>query len=234
MKKDTIIKKNKSQEVINGIKQRYTGLTIGQIEKDLQGKFYALYVNHREFILGLMYLRDTTRFKENPMYKNSTFELYVNDRFGLAKEKYHNMLIAYINFPDESMKWGAELIGHIKKKCGIDKIATVVDKITAKDATLKGGIKREGIERIILDESKDSAPKKELAPPADYKVSYEEALRTIRQLQKEKYALSEQIKKLKKTVRELQPYKKIKNAIEPFIIQGPGSGNNPTSELRRE
>lgn len=111
------------------LKAKYDTEQISEIELSCQNNIKSIGENRKEFILKLYYLERTKRFKENKIYANSSFSIYINNVFNLRYSTYNKERFAYIAFPELTIKYGSGLVNKVKQKCGIDKIATVFDLI---------------------------------------------------------------------------------------------------------
>ncbi|MCK5608681.1 hypothetical protein KAR91_42785 [Candidatus Pacearchaeota archaeon] len=106
--------------------------------------------NHDEqFIMVLFYLEFSKRFREDPTYKNSSFFVFIKDKFMLLHNTYLQKRISYATFPEESRKYGPGLVTSVKKQCGAMKMKKVLGEIKAKNGDLKKPITREAIDKII-------------------------------------------------------------------------------------
>lgn len=189
-------------------KKKFDGMSIEKIEQDLLSNFLDAKNSRRKFIEGLHYLESTKRFRDNVLYKDSSFELYINDKFSLRITTYRKEAVAYLQHPKESVKYGTGLVNKVRKNCGVLKVKKVFNEIDkAKN------VSREKINEIIekhTDKEKEDPPS--LAP------TYTMLKIKVATLEKENFNLSQVVKdqskrieRLKKTVKELKKFKNEEN-----------------------
>lgn len=190
-------------QTIKQLKAKYDKQTIKAIEKEAkatQGQAKDVYYN---FIEILFYLERTQRFKENPLYKKSTFQQYLPFAYGIRFTTYHEARLALSNFPEFSKKYTPQLVKAIKEKCGADKVPAIIKEIEAKDTSLKKPLPREGIQAII---DKNRKPVKPQTPKPDVKILQDKVVtfqESAKKLEKVVLTKDEQITKLKATVKRL-------------------------------
>ena len=192
-------------DIMLKLKKKYDEKKIGEIENDVE--HYKKHANSAEksMVETLHYLETTERFKENQTYKDSKFDVYVKDRFCITPSTYHSLRIAFHNFRDEAVKYGAGVVAEVQKKCGAKKVKKVFDEIKAADKNPSKPITRKKMDVIVKQHTR-SRPKKKPpeADPVDWKAKYahehEMRLATEKELEKAK----DQINRLKDTVRRLK------------------------------
>ena len=137
----------------------YKNVSIEKLENRAETQRKNASSNRKEFIEILFYLRQTSRFKENPQYKNSSFSTYLRDKWMMSEFAFDQERVAYIGFPKETEALGPGVVTEAVKKCGGAKKAKVVlDKIVKVDEKLKNGVKREKIQEIIQENIVPKSP----------------------------------------------------------------------------
>jgi len=182
--------------------KQYEKKTIVEIEKDIKTSIESSLESRKDVTFALYHLKTSGRFKENPLYKKSSFASYLEGVYNIREGSFNESVRAFLTFPKESVKYGVGLVSKIHRKCGSSKEKQVLKEIKEKEKSLKTPIKRGQIAKIITQHAKPSPP----AKPA-YKSLYENELR-MHQVLKERYhdvstelvAAKEQIEKLKKTI----------------------------------
>ena len=156
-----------------------------------------------KFYQGLEYLETTKRFKENKVYKDSTFEAYINDMFLLRHTTYMNGRTAYLKHPKTTKALGPALVVSVRKKCGVLKAEKVFKEIETKKAAKEGAFTRSDIQAII---DRNAMPVKDKPAPdkTDYKKLLSEARETIIDQNKTIKSQANQIVKLKATTADLK------------------------------
>lgn len=195
---------------IESLKTKYDKKNINFIEKDILDKNKKAVKNREEFIAGLFYLEATSRFRDNPKYKNSGFRSYISDLFQLSYSAYSKEKYAFLKFPKESKEHGPGLVNKVREKCGTLKIEKVFQEIS-KTPTMK----KEQINKIIEENSK---PKKIGGiPPSMTKKSLQNRVQYLEkengQLRETVAEQLEQIKKMKVTISSLKKYKKVADSF---------------------
>lgn len=118
-----------SEEILDSLKLKFDTVKISEIETFCMFAFSDSQERRKNLILGLYYLERTKRYKENTVYKNSSFETYINNVFNLRYATYNKERFAYIAFPNHATKWGAGLVDKVKRLCGIDKVENIFESI---------------------------------------------------------------------------------------------------------
>jgi len=142
--------------LIEELKKKYDGKPITEIETGCKKLAEKSSSNRKDFILGLYYLERTKRFKENPVYVHSTFEVYIRATYNLRYTTYNKERFGFIAHPSAAQKWGVGLISKIQHVCGAGKVPGIVEKIE-----MQKNITHEQIDRIITANAKDRPPKPE-------------------------------------------------------------------------
>lgn len=201
------------------VKKKYDGKKIEEIEKEIKSNKVLSLKAKKGAILALLYLRNSGRYKENPMYWKSSFENYLLGFYNIKLNTFMEDARAFSKFEKESLKYGVGLVSKVERKCGQKKQKTVLAEIQRADKDLKKPIQKAKIETIIQKHAKPILPKN------DYKTMYLNEVRG-HEITKQRYAdatqelkkAKEQIEKLKATVLELRPLRGMKEAIMPFVI----------------
>jgi hypothetical protein len=186
------------------LKKILDGKPIDQIEKgarENQGKAKDFYI---QFLEHLFYLEKSGRFADNPKYKKSRFEDYIQFEFGLNHKTYQDHRLAYRLYPEITSRHSPNLFAKTKKLCGAKKVGTVFKEIKTKEKSLSRPIRKEEIQQIIVKHAKPVKPK---APKPDVVKIQDENDKVKCELQsvtKVLDAKDEQIIKLKATVRRLR------------------------------
>jgi len=162
----------------------------------------------------LSYLKLSNRFKNDMKYRNSSFGEFLLHEFQIDEKKQYDIwCTAYMQYPEESKKVGPTLVYDFKKKCGGDKVPTIVNKIiekqeaTGKALPLKSNGNHPSIEKIVkpflrqVPEKPKSTLKADLKDTMGKLVTTETVLKDTQQDLEEK---EEQVNKLKKTVIEMK------------------------------
>jgi len=187
---------------MSDLKKKYEKKTINQIEKEIKTNNSLSIEARKNSILALMYLRDSKRYKENPLYRKSSFENYLMGFYNIKIGTFLESARAFNKHPKESVKYGVGLVSKIGRVCGAVKEKTVLKEINDADKKAKIPLKRDKIESIIQKYAK-------LKPPAKpgYKELYVNEMKR-HQITKDRYnetikelkAAKEQIEKLKVTI----------------------------------
>ena len=179
------------------LKKRYDGKKIADVEAQAKRASAQSLKNRKAFIEILFYLEKTSRFRENPAYKKSRFELYLMNMFSMSMATYNTERYAFIHAePEFVQKYGARMAGRVLREHGVLKAKKVMEQIAAKDATAEQAME-------IIKESAPPKPIKAKVPPIC--VDCERHKGRIRELEKENAELRAQNEKLKATIRRLRP-----------------------------
>jgi len=136
------------------LKERLDQKTIIDIEKELKALKGNILTNQEKFYSVLEYLEITKRFKENPVYKTSTFEQYIGDMFMLRRGTYDSNRIAYTKHLDTTKEFGPRLVSSVRKKCGVLEAEKVFGEIKSQKDKKKGGFRRDDIQNIVKKHAK--------------------------------------------------------------------------------
>lgn len=172
--------------------------------------------NQKEMYEYLEYLRMTNRYKENALYKKSSFWEYLEDRFTIREATYRGNVRAFTKFPQDAKKFGVGLISKIDKVCGSIKIGDVLSEIHKEINEHKKPISRKKITNIIL-KHKLSTKTKEKSPNwkmlyENEKAAHERTKEDLKTLMNENKELKEQNEKLKVTAQMTHDIRKIVNS----------------------
>ncbi len=193
--------------------------TLATIEKEALTAMIESNATRKTFIELLFYLESTNRFREDPMHKNSSFRVYLRDKFCLTYHTYRTERTAFIQFPVEAKKYGPGSIARIQRNCGGQgKIPKVLKAIEKKQATLKTPMRAEQIEKVVKQYEKPHKrkPVAECQNCLTLKKKLDDAQATITEQ-------AGQIEKLKKTVFEYKEYKNVFNNIKMTTIPKPAN-----------
>ena len=131
------------------LNKMYDGKKIEEIETEITGKHDLLIETQKDMIFALSSLKMTNRYKENPLYRESSFKEYLLGMFNMRENNFYEMERAFIQFPKEARLYGVGLVAKVRRKCGAKKERAVFAEIAIMQGTLKTPIKREKIESII-------------------------------------------------------------------------------------
>lgn len=177
-------------------------LTISEIENNLKSLKTNAEDARMKFFKGLEYLETTKRFKENELYKDSTFETYINDMFLLRHKTYMNGRTAYLKHEKATKALGPALVVSVRRKCGVLNAEKVFKEIEEKSKK-KAVFTRQDIQSIIDKNAKPVKPKP-IEDKLDYKKLLADARATIRDQDKTISKQARQIIRLKATITDLK------------------------------
>ena len=196
------------------LEKKYEGKKIGEIEAEIGKNQDLSFDAQKRMTLALSYLRITNRYKENPQYKNSTFETYLKGQFNMRLGTFLEKERAIIRFPEEAKKYGIGLVAKVKRVVGAKKESAVFKEI--KESQGKLPIKQAKIEAII---QKYAPAKEKKAPAVNWKMKYDLEVLAHMETKTALQTAKAQIEKLKATVLELRPLRDMKAAIMPFMME---------------
>jgi len=190
------------------MKKEFEKMTIVEIENEIREKNRLSLEMRGKAVLLLLQLRNSGRYKENPLYRKSSFENYLLGVFNIRYTTFLESARAYEKYPKESAKYGVGLVAKVHRACGVLKECKVIEEINAADKAAKTPLKRDKIEAIIQKYAKPTPPAK-----PGYKTLYV-AEAKAHERTKEMYKVSqadlkqarEQIEKLKATILDLKSY----------------------------
>lgn len=182
----------KYQERYDAVTHGLDGADIGSIEtliRRYQAESFEARVNS---FCCLQYLKRTSRFREDPRYKEATFAEYLESVYGIRYESFRDMRRAIIYHYDEAGAYGVGTITEIMRKCGRGKVKKVIGEIEA-EAKKHGGATHSIIKRMIKkhETAKPTAPPK--PPEADYRTICESLRASLREKDEEIAELKAQI-----------------------------------------
>lgn len=189
--------------ILDTLKKQYDGQPIATIESDFIQYRDLAAANRKDFILGLYYLDRTKRFKENKLYKNSTFERYIGDVFSMKYHAYDKERFSFIAHPEASEKFGPGLVARIKDTCGAEKVNDVVKAIDdARDVKTIDKI----IDKNAKPSKKDRKAKADKADETKKTIEAENSrhVKTIAEYIKNDGEQQDRIAKLLQTIMELK------------------------------
>jgi len=184
------------------LKQKYEKKTIAQIEKSIKLNFEKSMGLKLEAMLGLYFLKTSKRYKENPLYKKSSFKVYLESVYNMREGTFDDSIRAALRFPDEATKYGIGLVAKVFRDCGFKKEKIVFKEIAIKAKQLKTPIKRGQIDTIIKKYAKPLPP----AKPAykelyvTEKAAHDNLIAQYNDLMTAYKSAQEQIKFLKKSI----------------------------------
>lgn len=200
------------------LRQKYDGKKIDDIETEIKDNKTLSIEARKVAIFALSYLRITGRHKENPTYRKSNFFNYLFDYYNIREHTFREAEKAFLNYPEESVKYGVGLIAKIGRMCS-DSVQTrkAIKDIVNADKELKTPIKREKIDSIL---NKYARPKKDKPQQQvlDYKRLYFKERDDHAATRAELKKAMEQIQKLKKTVSRLKLLGSTESAAKPFML----------------
>lgn len=105
-------------QAIEELKKKYDTRSISQIENEAAHEKDLELKHQKSFIRALYYLDHTKRFRENPRFKNSSFDEYIKTMFDISPGWYKRLKIAFIGYPEQTEKFGPRTTYEIHDKCG--------------------------------------------------------------------------------------------------------------------
>ena len=198
------------------LKQRYDGKKIGEIEGEIKTNHNLSIEGQREMTFALTYLRITGRYKENPLYRESSFAAYLIGQYNMREATFMERERAFLHFYDETKRYGVGLVAKVHRLCGAKKEAVVFKAIKKAEDALQTPIKQEKIESIIIAHA---PPPKEKPIRVDWEEKYNREYAAHQETKHQLLEAKDQIEKLKKTVLELTPLRLMKAAIMPFLLE---------------
>jgi hypothetical protein len=119
----------KKKTVLEKLREQYDNEPLLAIEQGCDEAKELSLENDRKRIQLLYYLERTNRFRENPQYKNATFDVYLRYRHGIRAHTYHERRIAFIAHEKEALTYGPGLVAKVRRECGPLKVSDVFSKI---------------------------------------------------------------------------------------------------------
>lgn len=186
---------------IEELKKLYDKQPLQSLESTAKEYLRNTYKYRENFINLMFYLESTSRYKEDPVYKNEPFKKYIFEQFGTAQTTYENERWAFKTHPGHSEKYGPHLVNSIEEKCGRLKIVKVFSQIEKCQAKRKTELTRSDIQKIIDQNKKPEKPKPvQLDTVTSLRSELEQARKTIAGLSTTNSEQAAQIGKLKTTV----------------------------------
>lgn len=183
------------------LKAKYDKMTLASIQGEITRNYSTSSHIMRDAILALWYLERTKRFKEDPAYKTSTFEVYAADVYGIQSAQYHMLRKAYINFPDECATYGPGVVAKIIRKAGPVRAKSVLSEIKAEDDKRVSRIKAEKVDEIIHKHVPVIT-----RTHIDWRARYEFEHQLRVNLERENDELKRQVERLKESVRNYMEF----------------------------
>lgn len=182
------------------LKKLYDGKKINEVISTADQFCAASKESRIEFIKTLYYLKFTQRFRELPLYKKSTFDQFLMDRFNTRITTFEKEVRAFARFPEETKDLGAGLIDKIDRKCGSDKTGKVIGEIKKAREKKKNKLSRGDVEKIIQQHALPQKPKPTVVPISEIERQLEAARKENAELNKALAERNEQINRMKKTI----------------------------------
>ncbi|MBE9546923.1 MAG: hypothetical protein IMF10_05450 [Proteobacteria bacterium] len=177
------------------LKKRYDGKKIGEIESgEIKENKYLSIKAQRDMVRALSYLKDTERYKENPLYRKSDFANYLAGQYNMRENTFFESERAFTHYPEETKKYGVGLVAKVYRKCGARNEKKVFQEIEKAQGKLKTPIRQDEIESII---QKYSLPPKAKAPAVDYETLYLREVEAHGDTRKQLAEAKRQIERLK-------------------------------------
>jgi hypothetical protein len=219
--------------VLDGIEKK----DILAIESEIKGFQADSFEARASAILLLQYLKNSGRFRENPYYKNSTFEVYLDSVYGITYKSFHDMGTAIIYYP-EAEKYGAGTIAKIRNLCGVAKVKKVLSEIKAEETKRAKPITRMMIKDIIDRNKSPQEPSTPKPPEHDFRADNEKLRATIAEQKEELTILRDQVSRQIETIVRLRAKNaellaenvKLREQIPP--THEAENGTKPTPEMR--
>lgn len=131
--------------------QKFKTMKIGEIEKGIKESLSMRVEAEKELFAALAYLHTSNRFRENPMFKKSDFFTYIRNMYGMTRQAYYVLRLAYVRFASEADQYGPGVIADIANRVGKKKVAPVLKKIN--EEAKKAPITAEKITAIVTKEA---------------------------------------------------------------------------------
>jgi len=184
------------------------GLTITQIETEVDNGLRAANKHLLGSIKRLYYLETTGRYKENERYKDSTFSEYLKFRYLMSTSLYHSRKVAVLGHPNEVEKHGEAVVSIVRRRCGVvpaKKVFQEIEEMPPEKRTPAA------IEKVLSRYEKPSIPSRPSTIAGTrnentrLRTELQEARQTIRSLE---LLLEERDKQIEKLVASVNKYKK--------------------------
>jgi len=196
-------------DLLTRLRKKYDDKTLVEVETDIFHLKKTMISAQKGMVEGIYYLQSTERFKEDKTYANSSFELYIKDKFSMLPKTYNDLRIAFHNFREVALEYGPGIVTSIRRTCGAEKMGEVLREIKATDDKAKKPITREKMQKIIEKHKKarlipaGPTPKKDFQ---DWRAKYEAGQKRILLLESELEEAHKQVDRLKATVLRLNSY----------------------------
>jgi len=198
----------------------YEKMSITELEESVKGKNEASLSAKKEMVEILIYLKTTSRFKENKTYAKSSFNHYIEDRFNIRPKTFYEMQKAFTRHPDETLHYGIGVVARIQRECGQKNAGKVLDEMKKTENKVKV-LKRKKIDDIIKQHS-TPRPVKVIS---DWKARYEIEFRDHEETKKQLAAAwltikeqDEQIEKLKATIEKTAHHHVVPEFDEQYLV----------------
>lgn len=185
---------------INNLKKKYDKESITTLQNRATSLQKDIVRYKSELIEILYYLDDTKRFRENKVYKNSTFETYLNGMYNMAKSTYLKEKMVVWQYRPLAETYGIGKITKVFNKCDTDNAHKAVKEIERKQMGSNKPLEEKVFNKII---EKYAKPKSQ--PNGNgiktLESDNQKLQKEVNTFITENTELAEQIKRLKKTIR---------------------------------
>ena len=158
----------------------------------------------KDFYLILAYLDRTKRYKEDPQYRDASFDTFLRTRYGMTYTTYSETRVVLFDYPDEAEKHGPGFVRKVIKKAGRAKAKKVFEDIDKAAGSRKRPLKTADKEAVL---GRHTLPKPETtkreAPRNDWELAFKQAHRRAEELQAQVRDLEDQKKVMLKENRKL-------------------------------
>ena len=161
--------KKKVQQQAPPAPSKYAKLGILELEARVESAHQLAREAQMEMYEILEYLRHSSRFKENPGHKKTTFWQYLEDRFTIRQGTYRENVRAFIKYPQPALDYGVGVVTKVVRLCE-RKAPKVFEELKKTAASHKKPLPRAAIETII--QKHRTAPKIEKTI-TDWRAMYE-------------------------------------------------------------
>jgi len=204
--------------------KRYKGKSIGEIEAEISANRNNSAEAQQKMVYGLCALKYSGRWKENPVYKTSSFETYLMGMWSIRSGTFRDWEHAYLHFPEEAKRYGTGVVAKARRECGAVKEKRVLSEINALQKERKQPITRQAIDKVIEKYTPPKAEKQSKPDAAWWEMKYNEEakahhdeIKAHNETKQELKEAREQIERLKATVLELQPWRDVKEVLRPLF-----------------
>lgn len=172
-------------------------MSLAEIIEGLKTSLLEIQSNRKKLIIGLMYLKETKRYKEDARFAKASFKTFLQNTFPITIESFNKGKYAWFSFPEETEKYGEETVLKILSNCGKKQVSTVLDAIKKKEKSLKKTMTQRQIEAVIKPFERIRQYPKVNGNEKKYRQMYNEQIKVNKALDMENKELKAQIEKLK-------------------------------------